>query len=91
MKNKIEDLRNHLFETIEMLKDKEQPLDIDRAKAISQVADTIIEAAKVEVKFVEVTRARSASDFFEPKKELPPARAATQLISSDTNDQVKSA
>ena len=49
-KNKIEDLRNHLFETIEMLKDGD--MEIDKAKAISDVAQVIINSAKVEVQFL---------------------------------------
>ena len=49
-KNKIEDLRNHLFETIEMLKDGD--MEIDKAKAISEVAQVIINSAKVEVNFL---------------------------------------
>ncbi|MEW6648173.1 MAG: hypothetical protein AB1450_13320 [Pseudomonadota bacterium] len=57
MKNKIEDLRNHLFETIEMLKDRDDPMDLDRAKTIAQVANSIIESAKTEVKFLEVAGA----------------------------------
>jgi tRNA C32,U32 (ribose-2'-O)-methylase TrmJ len=76
MKNKIEDLRNHLFETIEMLKDDEKPMEIDRAKAISDVAGTIIESAKVEVRFAEVVadvtgKAVATSEFFEPKTLMP--------------------
>ncbi len=51
-KNKISDLRDHLFETIEALKDKDQPMDLARAKAISDVAQTIINVAKVEVDMV---------------------------------------
>ncbi len=80
MKNKIDDLRNHLFETIEMLKDEDKPMDIDRAKAISDVAGTIIESAKVEVRLVEVTEQLSASsEFFKAKTELPPAKPMKAL------------
>ena len=57
MKNKISDLRNHLFETIEALKDKESPMELARAKAISDVAQTIINTAKVEVEFMKQTGA----------------------------------
>jgi hypothetical protein len=52
MRNKIDDLRNHLFATIESLLDETNPMDIDRAKAISDVAQTIINSAKVEVDFL---------------------------------------
>ena len=48
MKNKIEDLRNHLFAQLERLSDEEidkEKLDkeISRAASIVQVAETIIE------------------------------------------------
>jgi hypothetical protein len=49
------DLRNHLFATLEALQDEEKPMDIQRAKAISDVAQTIINSAKVEVDFINAT------------------------------------
>lgn len=55
MKNKIEDLRNHLFATLEALQDEEKPMDLDRAKVIAEVAQTVINSAKVEVDFAKVT------------------------------------
>lgn len=55
MKNKIEDLRNHLFATLEDLRDKEQPLDIERAKAIVGVAQVIVDSAKAENEFMKIT------------------------------------
>ncbi len=45
----MSDLRNHLFETIEALKDEEKPMDLARANAVREVAQTIINSAKVEV------------------------------------------
>jgi len=50
MKNKIEDLRNELFETITMIKNGE--LDLDKAKAITDVAQVLVNSAKVEVDFL---------------------------------------
>ena len=58
MKNKIEDLRNHLFETLEQLKDKDKPMDIERAMAIAKVAGVVVESAKVEVKYLETLGGR---------------------------------
>lgn len=55
MKNKIEDLRNHLFATLEALQDEEKPMELDRAKAVADVARAVIESAKVEVDFLRVT------------------------------------
>ena len=51
-KNKLSDLRDHLFSTLEGLADEEEPLNIKRAKAICEVAQTIINSAKVEVDMV---------------------------------------
>jgi hypothetical protein len=55
VKNGITDLRNHLFETLEALKDEEKPMDVARANAISAVAGKIIDSAKVEVAFLKAT------------------------------------
>lgn len=55
MKNKIEDLRNHLFATLEDLRDKEAPMELDRAKAIADVAQVIIDSAKAENTFIQIT------------------------------------
>lgn len=70
MKNKIEDLRNHLFATLEALADDEKPMEIERAKAISEVAQTIINSAKVEVDFMKVTGAELPK-FFEGGQAVP--------------------
>lgn len=55
MANDITELRAHLFDTLAQLKDKKHPMDIDRAKAISDVAQVIINSAKVEVDHARVT------------------------------------
>jgi hypothetical protein len=55
MKNKIEDLRNHLFETLESLKDADKPMDLERANTIANVAKVIVDSAKAEVAFMKVT------------------------------------
>ncbi|KVT04472.1 hypothetical protein WT24_23535 [Burkholderia sp. MSMB1078WGS] len=53
MKN-IDALRNHLFNALEALTDKEKPMEIERAKAIADVAQVIINSAKVEVEHLKV-------------------------------------
>lgn len=72
MKNKIEDLRNHLFATLEDLRDKEQPLDIERAKAIATVAQVIVDSAKAENAFLEITG--STGSGFIVDERIPPAQ-----------------
>lgn len=63
MKNKIEDLRNHLFETLEALKDPDKPMEIDRARAVADVARVIVDSAKVEVDFLKTTGQSYGTDF----------------------------
>ena len=74
MRNKIEDLRDHLFATLEALRDPDKPMDIDRAKAISTVAQTIINTAKVEVDYIEATGGRGSSSFLPARPEAAPPR-----------------
>lgn len=73
MKNRIEDLRNHLFCTLEALRDDENPMPIDRAMAVCEVSKQIIDSAKVEVLAMKVMDAATADKnlpFFEPAKRL---------------------
>ncbi|CAD5107197.1 hypothetical protein [Zestomonas carbonaria] len=69
MKNKLEDLRNHLFATIEGLLDPDQPLEIERAKVVAQVSQVIVESAKVEVKALETLGGRASSGFLQIEHE----------------------
>lgn len=74
MKNKMEDLRNHLFATLEALGDTEKPMELDRAKAIAEVAQTIINSAKVEVDFLRTVDGAVASGF------MPTTRPSLRAI-----------
>lgn len=65
-KDKIQDLRHHLFETIEMLKDKD--MDIATAKAIAEVGQVIVNTAKVEVSFIRVTQSTEDTGFIKLEK-----------------------
>ena len=72
MKNKIEDLRNHLFVTLEGLLDPDKPLDIDRAKAVAEVAQVLVNSAKAEVEHLKVTGSSIGSGFIpDDSKRLP--------------------
>ena len=69
-RNKIEDLRNHMFATIESLMDEENPMDIDRAKAVAEVGKVIVESAKAEVMYLKVTRSEDTSLFMQNVKQI---------------------
>ena len=63
MKNKIVDLRDHLFATLEALRDPDKPMELDRAKAIADVGKVIVDSAKVEAEFVKVLGRNSGTGF----------------------------
>ena len=52
MPKQIDDLREHLFATLDALRREENPMEIERAKAIADVSKVIIDSAKVEVQFI---------------------------------------
>jgi len=70
MSTSIETLRDHLFATLAALQDKANPMDIERAKAVSEVAQVIINTAKVEVEHAKVTGAKGSA-FLDKPQELP--------------------
>lgn len=83
MKNKVEDLRDHLFEMIERLKDDtEQDMEglIKRARAVSDLSGRIIESAKVENDFLEITGAQHGSGFL---PEAPRSPGGGRQLSSE--------
>ena len=55
MSNDINRLREIMFETLRSLKDQGQPLDVERAKAISNAAQVIINSVKVEIDYLRVS------------------------------------
>ena len=70
MKNRMEDLRDHLFETLEGLKDPDNPMDIQRAQAVQGVAQTLVNSAKVEVDYIKATGQDGGSGFIESDRPL---------------------
>jgi len=68
MKNKIEDLRNHLFLALEKLHDGD--MSVEQARAIGDVAQVIINSAKVEVDFLRATDSVRGSGFIPGDSEV---------------------
>lgn len=86
MKNKISDLRNHMFAALERLgaddlTEEELKKEITRAQAISEVGKVIVESAKTEVMYAKLTGKRESepTKFLETDKDQP----------NDETDQVK--
>jgi len=66
MNNDISALRSHLFETLAALRDKTDPMDIDRAKAVCLVSEQIIGSAKTEIDFARVNGSVDSNFFTKP-------------------------
>ena len=69
-RNKLSDVRDHIFMALERVADEtlttdQVNLEIDKAKAISMLASTLIQSAKVEIDFINATGVlESQSDLF---------------------------
>jgi hypothetical protein len=78
-KNRIQDLRDHLFATLEALRDEDKPMDITRARAVAEVARVVVDSAKVEVDFLKVTGAERSTGFLPEETPQPETPARPRL------------
>lgn len=68
----INELREHLFATLRALRDPDAPMEVDRARVISQVAGTVIDSARVEIEHMRVTGEHQGTGFLPaPQQALP--------------------
>lgn len=72
----IADLRVHLFKQLDQLNDISKPADIQRARAVSEVAQTIINSLKVEVDFLAIVNGAADVPFIEDQGARLPADTA---------------
>jgi hypothetical protein len=73
----IEDLRTELLGTLKDLRNREAPMEPDRARAIAQVAGVLVDTARVEIDFIKATDAEGSG--FIPMK---PAEAEKPKLAS---------
>ncbi len=66
----VEDLREHLFQTLEGLRNKS--ITIEEARAVAGVAQVIVNSAKVEAEVMKATRHRGSG--FIPEIPLQPGQ-----------------
>lgn len=66
----ITDLRTHLMQTLASLRDRDTPMEPDRARAVAQVAGVLVDTAKVEIDYIKATGA-AGSDFIDRPNALP--------------------
>ncbi|MEI7291217.1 hypothetical protein WCQ02_03570 [Paraburkholderia tropica] len=67
----ITDLREQLMQTLADLRDRDNPMDVDRARAVAQVANVLVDTAKVEVDYIKATGAVGDSLFISPLNSDP--------------------
>lgn len=67
----INAVRQALLDTLSDLRNKEAPMDIERAKAVATVASVLVDTAKVENEYLKIT-GQDRSNFIEtPDEEVP--------------------
>lgn len=74
--NDITELRQILFDALRGLNDKENPLDLDRARATTDIAQTIINSARAEIEFIKVAGGKG-SGFIPLAPAQPPGAGRT--------------
>lgn len=72
----ITDLRAHLLNTLSDLRNRDNPMEPDRARAVAQVAAVLVDSARVEIDYIKVTGA-DRSDFIERPNALPAIASST--------------
>jgi hypothetical protein len=77
MSNNVNDLREHLFAALKGLKDG--TVNIEQAKAMSDVAQVIINSAKVEVDYAKATGATSGTGFLGQLEQLDDEQSKASL------------
>lgn len=60
----IDEVRAALMGTLNDLRDKDKPMDVDRARAIAQVATVLVDSARVENDYLKIT-GQDRSEFLE--------------------------
>ena len=73
----ITQLRTHGLETLADLRNRDNPMEPDRARAIGQVAAVLVDSARVEVDYIKATGA-DRSDFLENADAIPALPAPVQ-------------
>ena len=64
-------VRQSLLDTLADLRNRDNPMDLDRARTVAQVASVLVDTAKVENDYIKITGAPK-SDFLEPPAYVAP-------------------
>lgn len=81
----INELRQSLLDTLKDLRNRNNPMEPDRARAVAQVASVLVDTARVEVDYIKVT-GQDSSSFIDGLKS-PAAMAAITQAPTGTVDR----
>jgi hypothetical protein len=84
MSNDINKLREHLFATLEQLRDG--TMDLDRAKAVAEVSQVVINSAKVEVDYLRATEQVQGTGFIRIEQQVHGRLPADRIAQLRAND-----
>lgn len=65
--NSMGGVRSELMATLRALRDRANPMDLDRAKTVATVASVLVDTAKVEVDYLKVTGQNFSGFLNEPE------------------------
>ena len=65
----INEVRAALMGTLNDLRDKDKPMEVDRARAIAQVATVLVDSARVENDYLKIT-GQDRSEFLESPADM---------------------
>jgi hypothetical protein len=86
-KKHISDVRDALFKVLDGLTDKDNPMDLDRARAVNETAQVIINSAKVEVDFLKVMQGDGEVPFIQtPALPAPIPQQSPLPTAADAED-----
>jgi hypothetical protein len=88
MSNDIIALRAALFDTLRSLKDRDSPIDIERAKAINETAQVIINSVKLEIDRMRIAGGDRGTDFI-PVLPAPETQKVRQQDGGTTERQTQ--
>jgi hypothetical protein len=78
----IAQMRQQLLDTLADLRDRDKPMEPDRARAIAQVASVLVDSAKAEVDYIKATGS-DRSDFIEPVPQITTDSSGAGLPDDD--------
>ncbi|MCY1215355.1 hypothetical protein D9M68_540830 [compost metagenome] len=69
MSNNISTVRQHLLDTLADLRNRDNPMEVERARAVADVARVLVDSAKVEVDFIKASGA-TGSEFLQQEQQV---------------------